>query len=571
MSHQHKSYRYWWDYVSEAKGTFVLGALWVAITGAMQVAETRLIGLILDLLDESKALSLFGQMPRLKMFWILCGLFVAARFVMAIARVGWRMTLARETHVVSALLRKKIWDHARFFKLSDFHTIWSKGELLNLVNSDVNSARFIFGLTLVAFFDVLFLAPFILFAMILIHPGLAFASLAVLLLLPFLVRKLSKIEVEKYEQAQQKLTALNDIASQAIATIRLQRLSHVGMYWREKLEEAAEKARAKRLESVNISLRYFPLMGVASLVTYLVIFVMGISFVQKGIISIGDFVAMQGLAFLLQDPLLELGIIISEWKRGLTSLERLIELFEFPQDKDVLKKESLEAAAAISEQAMAVENVWFQYQDDKNGRYILEGLNFNLGENQRLGITGPVGSGKSSFVKLASRMESLEKGQIKIFGRPLSGHSNQELREAMAVVSQRPFLFAQSIRENLCLDRSYSDDEILRALEICQLHEDVASFPSGLDTGLGEWGINLSGGQKQRLTLARALLRRPKILLLDDCLSAVDTVTEEKILSALDQYLKETSLIWIAHRRSTLKYCHQIIEFTPTEQEVSNE
>jgi ATP-binding cassette subfamily B protein len=145
-------------------------------------------------------------------------------------------------------------------------------------------------------------------------------------------------------------------------------------------------------------------------------------------------------------------------------------------------------------------------------------------------------------------------------GKPLSEWGHQQLRQQVAVVSQRPFLFAMNIRDNLCLGENYSEQEIWRVLEICGIDREIESLPDRLDTFLGEWGINLSGGQKQRLTIARALIRRPKILFLDDCLSAVDTVTEEHILAQLDQHLKDVTVIWAAHRPSTLRYCHKILE-----------
>jgi ATP-binding cassette subfamily B protein len=125
------------------------------------------------------------------------------------------------------------------------------------------------------------------------------------------------------------------------------------------------------------------------------------------------------------------------------------------------------------------------------------------------------------------------------------------------VVPQKPFLFASTVEDNLKLDNpNLGEDQIQRALSICGLDQEVAAFPQGIKTKLGEWGINLSGGQKQRLTLARALLRNPRVLFLDDCLSAVDTVTEEKILTNLNKYFSDQILVWVAHRESTLRFCN---------------
>jgi ATP-binding cassette subfamily B protein len=137
------------------------------------------------------------------------------------------------------------------------------------------------------------------------------------------------------------------------------------------------------------------------------------------------------------------------------------------------------------------------------------------------------------------------------------------LRSYIGHVSQKPFLFADSIRVNVAMNNELTDEEIWRYLELAGLKDDVELFGDKLDTQLGEWGINLSGGQKQRLTLARALAAKPKVLFLDDCLSAVDTITEEKILKNLDQHLKDVTLVWVAHRKSTLKYCNHTFELRP--------
>ena len=145
-------------------------------------------------------------------------------------------------------------------------------------------------------------------------------------------------------------------------------------------------------------------------------------------------------------------------------------------------------------------------------------------------------------------------------GRPILSYRHHFLRSKMGIVHQKSFLFADSIRSNITLDQNLSDEEIWHYLEIAGLKEDVENFPDKLDTALGEWGINLSGGQKQRLTLARALAKKPDLLFLDDCLSAVDTLTEERILKNLNLYLKDTTLVWVAHRQSTLKYCTHVIK-----------
>ena len=211
-----------------------------------------------------------------------------------------------------------------------------------------------------------------------------------------------------------------------------------------------------------------------------------------------------------------------------------------------------------NESVFEVKNLNYRYEDGSD--LVIKDLSFQLGAKRRLGIMGPIGSGKSTLVNILCGMDRHFEGEVSIYGRNFSDYSHSELREHISVVGQKPFLFADTIRENVRLDRDLSDDDVWHFLNLAGLADDVRDFPEQLGTPLGEWGINLSGGQKQRLTLARALARRSQVYFLDDCLSAVDTVTEEKILNNLDREFKDQTLVWVAHRESTLKYCDQILE-----------
>src|SRR5690606_7871662 len=175
---------------------------------------------------------------------------------------------------------------------------------------------------------------------------------------------------------------------------------------------------------------------------------------------------------------------------------------------------------------------------------------------------GPIGTGKSTLLSIMSGLERrLDTGKVEFLGKNFDEYSHHDLRRMISVVPQKPFLFAETIASNVRMDLNLTDEEVWHVLWVAGLDEDVKGFPKQLETPLGEWGINLSGGQKQRLTLARALARKPRVLFMDDCLSAVDTVTEEKILSRLNRELKGLTAVWVAHRESTLKYCDRIVRF----------
>jgi ATP-binding cassette subfamily B protein len=564
FKHLRHAKKRWFDYLLEHKGIYIGGTLFVLATAALQVLATRSVGWVIDFFAGKPIPEFLQFSQRSESFQALCFLLLGTRAFLFLSRVGWRLTIARQTHKASSGLKEDLWDNVRFFSQSDLMRKFTKGVLMNANTSDVASGRFIYGFTLVAMVDVLFLGVLTLATMLSIHTPLTLWSLVALIVVPFFIKKLSTIEMIRYREAQEDLGRFNDLTSQVVSTIRLQRLTQTGKFWLSKLMQTADLYRQKRLSAVFTSLRYIPAMGSASIFSYVVLFFLGIPFVLEGSMTVGDFVAMQGLIFLLQEPLFELGFIISEWRKSFTSLERLSEVFLNERDTELYnnndsvslhqKNEAQEQGAEV----FSVSNLSYVYEDGNDE--VLKNLNFKLGARERLGIIGPIGSGKSTLVKILSGMNRHFDGKVSLYGRKFSDYSHDELREHISVVGQKPFLFADTIRENVRLDRDLSDEDVWYYLGLAGLESDVRDFPNQLGTPLGEWGINLSGGQKQRLTLARALARRSQVYFLDDCLSAVDTITEEKILKNLDREFKEQTLIWVAHRRSTLKYCDQILE-----------
>jgi len=553
------SFYIWLSFLKKRWPIYAVGIVAVLLTNIAQVATTRIFGFLVDFFSSNKIPAFFNFDPSLPLieqrhifvhlFWLLLG----TRFLLTLGRFGWRITLARQTHHSSSFLREKIWESVAYFKLKDLDRGFTKGVLMNNSNSDVNSARFLFGFSLIALIDVVFLGVFTFWAMLTINVELSMVSLIVLFYLPIIIKKLTVVEIKKYEDAQEHLSQFDDLTSQSVSSIRLQRITQTGKYWVERLIKRADQYRNKRLSAVFTNLMFIPVMGAATFLSFLVLFVMGIGYTLNGTMSIGDFVAMQGLIVLLQDPLGELGFIISEWRKGFTSLDRLNKIYLNEKDSSLLNKGT---ALIKQDYILEVEHLGFNYD---HGKEIIKDLSFSMNQGDRLGIKGPIGAGKSTLVKLLAGFEREHRGVIKFHGKSYDEYSHIDLRKGITLVPQKPFLFAGPIRQNVGMDYKLSDQEIWYFLELADLKSDVEGFKEGLDTELGEWGINLSGGQKQRLTLARALARKPEFLLLDDCLSAVDTVTEEKILKNLDRELKNSSLIWVAHRDSTLKYCNKIL------------
>lgn len=539
----------------------------------MQVLSTRLTGWVIDFFQSEDAIPsrLTPFENKEDNFLFLFSVLLASRVLLTIGRYGWRMTLARKTHLASSMLKRKLWENARWFKQKDLQEKFTKGVLMNASTSDVNSARFIYGFTIVGFLDVIFLGAISLFAMCAISIKLTLYALSVLVLIPFMVKKLSRLEIERYRLSQETLGKFNDLVTQCISSVRLQRLTQTGKFWIQKLMDEAQEYRKVRLKAIFTSLKYYPVMGGTSVLSYVVLFIIGMNFVFDGSISVGDFVATQGLILLVQDPLLELGYVISDWKKSTTSLKRLNDIYVHEKEEFLAtqKKSNIEIVKSNGSKpvyAFEVSSLSFKYPElDQEivtpSRELFHAFDCQIEHGTRLGITGAIGTGKTTFVKILAGLERAHEGEMLFHGKDFNSYHHDHIRKSIAIVPQRPFLFASNIRENLQMGRNLTDDQIWRYLNLAGLDRDVEDFEHKLDTPLGEWGINLSGGQKQRLTLARALSMESDHLILDDCLSAVDTVTEEKILDNLDNYLKGKTIVWVAHRQSTLKKCDRIIDF----------
>lgn len=561
MKFQNHAKFIWKNYLSDRWVIYSWGAFSVLLTNLMQVLAPKNIGWIVDFMTKKPIPAWLTAKTDHGTFIRLFLVLAISRLLINVFRFMWRITLGRQTHYACGMLRRDVWDHVRYFKKKDLERRFTKGVLMNASASDTNSARFVFGFTLVAITDVFFLGLFCFFTMAAIHLPMAILSFVVLLFVPIFVRKLSKKEVEQYRQIQDTLSNFNDLSSQAVSTIKLQRLTQTGPFWERRLMKIAESHRTQKLKGINLSLLYIPVMGLASIVSYVVLFVMGITFTFNGKMTVGEFISMQGLIFLLHDPLMSLGFIVSEWKKGFTALERLAEIYLHEKDQTLLKEGVLIDDINFDEHVLEVKDLSYAFEQSDP---LFARLNFKLKKGGRLGITGPIGAGKSTLLSVLTGLDrNINSGSVTFYGRPFDDYSHDNLRNYIGLVSQKPFLFADSIRTNVAMDSNMSDEEIWNFLDLAGLKEDVENFPNGLKTELGEWGINLSGGQKQRLTLARALAKKPKLLFLDDCLSAVDTITEEKILKNLDQHLKEVTLVWVAHRKSTLKYCDQTFELKP--------
>jgi ATP-binding cassette, subfamily B, multidrug efflux pump len=267
--------------------------------------------------------------------------------------------------------------------------------------------------------------------------------------------------------------------------------------------------------------------------------------------SVGQFVSFSTYMMQLTWPIIALGWVINLFQRGTASLIRINEIMqEQPEIQDAPGAQDLEITGEIEFRQLN-----FSYE----GKQVLHDVNLHVPAGSSLAIVGPTGSGKTTLVSLIPRIYDAEPGMVLIDGRPVREYLVASLRKQIGFVPQETFLFSDRIRENIALGvDSASDQDVRKAADAANIALDIESFPEGYDTMVGERGITLSGGQKQRTAIARALIRNPRILILDDALSSVDTHTEDKILNHLRDVMRGRTTIFISHRVSTVRNADRI-------------
>jgi ATP-binding cassette subfamily B multidrug efflux pump len=535
------------------------GFLAMLATCFTEVATPKFIQWSIDLLSSPTGMSnipvfLHGNDQVSSLSNIMMGL-ATLMIVGAIGRFAWRQFLARQTHRAGFEIKTGLWHVLRFQPLRVFER-YPLGDLMNRGIGDWNSARVIHGFTMVLTLDVVFFATLGLISMMMIDPVLAIATFVAFAIVSPSIRRLADREHSQHEDSQEALSDLSDFITQSLKTTRLQRATASEANWQERLKRLTDIHAQKRLRVMKTGWQIFPLATVPSVASYLVLCFLGIERVLDKSITPGEFVAMTSYILMMQTPLFELGDCIAEWQKGFASLKRVLEIFQLEPERKGFKLVESDNATR-TQNIVSIRDLNFAFS---NGRTILQNLNLQVEEGSMVAITGIVGAGKSTLLRIIAGLEPISQKTVMVTGHDASTAPREFFVENISLVPQGSFLFAGSVRDNLSLDKEFSDEHLWKFLDIVEMGDEIRALPHGLSSLIGESGVNLSGGQKQRMTLARALLRPSPILLLDDCLSAVDAHKESLIVANLRRSLRHQTVIWIAHRESTLKLCDRHFE-----------
>jgi ATP-binding cassette subfamily B protein len=427
------------------------------------------------------------------------------------------------------------------------------GDILSRFTNDLTNVRMLTGFGAMSAMNSVIIYIAAVTLMVRIHPWLTICSIAPFPVMVLIVKKVSHRLFHRSLEAQEELARLSSLTEESVSAVRL-----IKSYCREELFQNQFGTIAGRYLNHNLRLARLrglisPVMAGATGAGTLVVLFMGGKLVIIGSISLGDFVAFSGYLAMLVWPTAVMGWILTLAQRGAASMTRLSSILAAePKIFDTSDSQPLEDIRVGIEFC----NVTFDYENTR----ILDGLSFRVAVGEKIGITGVVGSGKSTLIKLLPRLLPISDGMIFLDGEDINRVSLAYLRQLAGYVPQEAFLFSRSISDNIAYGLTDPDQEsIYTAARQAGFAEDIASFRDGMNTLVGEKGVTLSGGQKQRLSIARALATSPRILLLDDPLSAVDAGREEEILEELKHFYQDRTVLIVSQRISAFRDCDRVI------------
>ena len=549
------------SYLFKYKGLLFLGIVFTVISNFFVIIPAQLVRIAIDYVVESFSLYRplekggLGELAR-EDFLESVFIFGILILIMALLR-GFFLFLIRQTIIIMSRkieydMKNELFNHFQYLPLS-FYRKNSTGDLMARISEDVSRVRMYLGPAIMYGLNLLVLFPLVITYMLSVNVELTFYSLLPLPVLSLSIYLVNNLINERSETIQQSLSELSSFVQEAFSGIRVLKAFVREEDSAHEFFKASEKYKHKSIELTRVNALFFPLiMALVGISTIITIYVGGMKVIQ-GEIGYGVIAEFILYVNMLTWPVASLGWVTSIVQRAEVSQRRINELLDCKNDLVSEKNLGAEINGSIQ-----VKDISFTYPD--SGIQALTGVSFEVQAGQTLGIIGTTGSGKSTIANLLLRMYDPSQGQILVDERPIQDYSLASLRGQMGVVPQDVFLFSDTIANNIAFGLDRPDLEVIsKAAQDADVYQNILDFPKGFDTLLGERGITLSGGQKQRVSIARAIAKEPKILILDDCLSAVDTKTENAILNSLQKIMEKRTSIIISHRVSSAKLADQII------------
>lgn len=549
-------------YLVRYKWHLLLGALFLLLKNIFQIEMPLVVKEAINkIIELSKNASADDMGEIVKQGFITAGIFILYALLSGFFLFLTRQTIIIMSRLIEYDLKNEIYQHYQKLSFS-FYKKNATGDLMNRISEDVSQVRMYLGPGIMYTVDLLFLFNLLSYRMLSTNPHLTLYVLLPLPLMSLLIYLVSSRLNKRSAKVQTSQSRLSTIVQESFSGIRI-----IKSYAKEKESEKRFDQEAENYKSESMGLArtnafFMPtiilLIGISTILT---VYVGGLQ-TQNGQIDPGEIAEFVIYVNMLTWPFASVGWVTSIIQRAAASQERINEFLK-------IKPEIVSASdkPVIFEQKIEFKDASLTYEN--TGVTALNSISFSLEKGKTVGIIGRTGSGKSSLAYLIMRLLDPSQGNILVDGQKLTDINLEDWRHKIGYVPQEHFLFSDSIANNILfgLNEDYDSEKIpedirQRMIESAQaagIHETIQGFPDGYDTLLGERGINLSGGQKQRVSIARAFMKNPEILVLDDCLSAVDNETEEHILQAIRNNLASKTGIIISHRISSIKYTDFIL------------
>jgi len=546
-------YKYRWKLIP--------GIIFVIISNVFGVIPAQVIRLAFDLVNENISIfRLFNDFEKqnliYKTFSYSLLLFGAAVLLLALLR-GIFLFFMRQTIILMSRhieydLKNEIYQHYQDLSMS-FYRRNNTGDLMNRATEDVSRVRMYVGPAIMYAINTVVLFLLVIAAMVTVNVKLTIYSILPLPVLGMMIYYVHNLINIRSEKIQEQLSKLSSFVQENFSGIRVIKAYGREAYIRRRFGEESERYKHTSLALVQVQALFYPIMllliGLSTIIT---VYIGGIE-VINGTITPGNIAEFIVYVTQLTFPVMSLGWVTSLVQRAAASQKRINEFLQSQSDISSSSQEKISLKGDIE-----FRNVSFRYPD--TGIKALNNISFHVKAGEFLAIIGRTGSGKSTIANLILRMYDTTGGNILVDGTPVQQLNLDSYRKQIGFVPQEVFLFSDTIANNIAFGESSLDkDKVEQAAKDSAVYNNIAEFDEGFETMVGERGLTLSGGQKQRISIARALIRQPALLIFDDCLSAVDTRTEEEILNNLGRNMTGKTSILIAHRVSTIKNADRIL------------
>ena len=539
-------YRLMLDFMKKRRISYGVGFFFMFLASYSQSYVPKILGSIIDGLkradfDQNAVLAQVGTMLLLS----------AAAFG---STYLWRTRVIGNARKMECWLRGILYRQFQALP-SEFYSRQKTGDLIAYAINDISAVRLAFGPATAMSVNGLFVcAASIFFMATTIDFRLTLITLLPIPLVIAFMLLLGRRIQDRFRAVQKTFGEISDRVQENISGIRVIKAFVQEEKEIERFEELNQKMMASNVALVRTSAWLTPIIEICFSASFFLNLVIGGNLVLGGSISLGDFVAFNAYLGMIMAPIVSIGQVIARFHKGLVSLQRLNKILDLkPGIADAEGAADMPVAGDIR-----FADLTFRYPGAKHPA--LERIDLTIGRGKTLGVIGKTGSGKTTLANLLLRLYETEPGELLIDGVDIKRYSLESLRNGFGFVPQDVFLFSATIRENIAFFKDcYSSERIREAAEFAEIHESIVALPNGFETVLGERGVNLSGGQKQRVSIARAVVKEPAVLILDDALSAVDALTESRILNNISRRRKGKTTIIITHRVSSISGADEII------------